>query len=189
IDHDGRDGFTFGVDNRWVPLKATLSKDAAASAVGAAEVPQDAHQRLFSIDRRMTFVKDARWDFFRRLLFDAGLMEEVSDHNGKPKKTASGQKQLRVNERRMVSLLALTAIHDIMKMDSILPTVQPEHAPYHGYAAGNVIGDHDIALSYLMDHYPELLPSFIDLDPVERRSVQFTQCNLCFNHGWFVQAE
>ncbi|CAE8581708.1 unnamed protein product, partial [Polarella glacialis] len=70
IDHDGRDGFTFGVDNRWVPLKATLSKDAAASAVGAAEVPQDAHQRLFSIDRRMTFVKDARWDFFRRLLFD-----------------------------------------------------------------------------------------------------------------------
>ncbi|CAE8650437.1 unnamed protein product, partial [Polarella glacialis] len=119
----------------------------------------------------------------------AGLMEEVSDHNGKSKMTSSGQKQLRVNERRMVSLLALTAIHDIMKMESILPTVQPEHAPYHDYAAANVIGDHDIALSYLMDHYPELLPSFIDLDPVERRSVQFTQCKLCFNHGWFVQAE
>merc|ERR1712190_583572 len=34
-----------------------------------------------------------------------------------------------------------------------------------------------------------MLPSFKDLDPVERRSVQFTQCNLCFNHGWFVQAE
>lgn len=89
----------------------------------------------------------------------------------------------------MVSLLALTAIHDIMKIENLLPTVQPEHDGYHGYAAGDVIGDHDHALCYVMDHYPDLLPSFKDLDPAERQSVQFTQCNLCFNHGWLVQAE
>jgi len=41
----------------------------------------------------------------------------------------------------------------------------------------------------LMDHYPQLLPSFRELDPEEKRAVHFTQCNLCFNHGWFVQAE
>merc|ERR1719277_746063 len=76
-----------------------------------------------------------------------------------------------------------------MKMSLILPEVQPEHAPYHGYQGGDTIGDHDHALSYVMDHYPTMLPSFRDLDPAERKSVQFTQCNLCFNHGWFVQAE
>ena len=75
-----------------------------------------------------------------------------------------------------------------------------------GYAAGDVIGDHDHALCYLMepalefkkkeqlrappssrfletdfiqtteDHYPDLLPSFKELDQAERASVQFTQC-------------
>eukprot|EP00440_Ansanella_granifera_P066560 gb/GFBE01072188.1/.p1 GENE.gb/GFBE01072188.1/~~gb/GFBE01072188.1/.p1 ORF type:complete len:957 (+),score=177.15 gb/GFBE01072188.1/:1-2871(+) len=186
---DGREGFTFGVDKEWVPPKASAVKKGQGTTDENSGAAGNSQHCLFNVDRRVTFFKDAKWDFFRRLLFDAGLLEEVSNHAGQPKKTASGQKQYRVNERRMVSLLALTAIHDIMKMDVLLPTVQPEHAGYHGYAVGDVIADHDHALSYLMDHYPELLPSFMDLDPVERRSVQFTQCNLCFNHGWFVQAE
>jgi len=80
-------------------------------------------------------------------------------------------------------------MHDIMKMNLILPEVQREHAPYHGYNAGDIIGDHDHALSYVMEHYPSMLPSFRDLDVSERKSIKFTQCNLCFNHGWFVQAE
>ncbi|CAE7219035.1 par-5 [Symbiodinium natans] len=75
----------------------------------------------------------------------------------------------------MVSLLALTAFHDSMKMENLLPTVQPQHDGYHGYAAGNVIGDHDHALCYIMDHYPDLLPSFKELSASERQSVQFTQ--------------
>ena len=29
-------------------------------------------------------------------------------------------------------------------------------------------GDHDVALSYLMDHYPELLPSYSGLSDEER---------------------
>merc|ERR1719346_863406 len=40
-----------------------------------------------------------------------------------------------------------------------------------------------------MDYFPRYLPSFEGLDTKERRSVQFTQCNICFNQGWFVQAE
>jgi hypothetical protein len=40
-----------------------------------------------------------------------------------------------------------------------------------------------------MDHYPELLPSFNGLNDQEKFSVAFTQCQLQFNQGWFVQAE
>jgi hypothetical protein len=190
METDGRDGFTFGVDNQWAAILADKVKAQNAGAMTSCDdIPADVQQRLFNAERRLAFFNDAKWDFLKSLLIDAGLIEEISDKAGQPRKTGSGKKLFRVNERRLVSLLALTAIHDIMKMDSLLPTVQAEHAPYHGYAAGNVIGDHDHALSYLMDHYPEALPSFMDLDPVERRSVQFTQCNLCFNHGWFVQAE
>merc|ERR1719326_641786 len=76
-----------------------------------------------------------------------------------------------------------------MKAQTLLPTVQPEHAPYHGYTSGDVISDHDHALGYMMDHFPEQLPSFNGLDAQEKRSVQFTQCQLQFNQGWLVQAE
>merc|ERR550525_464156 len=40
-----------------------------------------------------------------------------------------------------------------------------------------------------MEHYPEALPSFRELDEEDKRSVKFTQCNLSFNHGWLVQGE
>ena len=40
------------------------------------------------------------------------------------------------------------------------PLGQAEHAPYHGYMVGDTIGDHDHALSYIMDYYPDMLPSF-----------------------------
>jgi len=96
---------------------------------------------------------------------------------------------LKVNEKRVVTLLALTAIHDIMKVQVLLPIVQKEHGPYHQYKTGDTIGDHDHALSYVMDHFPFFLPSFDALDEQEKKSVQFTQCQLCFNHGWLVQGE
>ena len=90
---------------------------------------------------------------------------------------------------RVMALLCLTAFHDIMKVEAILPTVQAEHAPYLGYSAGDVIRDHDIALSYVLVHYPELLPSFAGLPVDAQRAILFTQSKLQFNHGWFVQAE
>ena len=88
-----------------------------------------------------------------------------------------------------MALLCLTSFHDIMKVKSLLPTVQAEHAPYLGYQAGEEITDHDIALSYVLTHYPQLLPSFGCLPKDQRAAVLFTQGKMQFNHGWFVQAE
>lgn len=161
LEVDGKDGFSFGVDDKWAPMKPSGSDD----------------RRLYPADKRINFHASGKWDYFKRLLTNAGLIER--------KKWGI----CKVNEKRMVSLLSLTAIHDIMKMDLLLPEVQVAHAPYHGYAKEDRIGDHDTALAYVMEHFPEMLPSFRGLDPDERHSVRFTQCNLCFNHGWFVQAE
>jgi len=167
LDIDGKDGFACGVDEKWSPVKV--------------ESKTDLH--VTQAEKRFCFQQNAMWDFFRKLLFDAGVLETRSSS------FFGGQQKACVNEKRLVSLLALTAIHDIMKMSAILPEVQSSHAPYHGYQAGDTIGDHDHALGYIMQHYPSMLPSFMGLDSTERRGVQFTQCNLSFNHGWFVQAE
>jgi hypothetical protein len=166
LNVDGKHGFSYGVDDDWVPFTATGPDDS----------------RFPNAAKRVAFHQKGKWDYFQKVIVDSGLMEE--------KKRAFGRgTYLVLNETRLVSLLALTAIHDIMKMDILRPKVAAEHAPYHGYQAGDVIGDHDHALSYVMEFYPEMLPSFRDLPLEEKRSVQFTQCNLCFNHGWFVQAE
>mmetsp|Transcript_5264 Transcript_5264/g.12606 ORF Transcript_5264/g.12606 Transcript_5264/m.12606 type:complete len:977 (+) Transcript_5264:200-3130(+) len=168
LDTDGKDGFANGVDEDWVPVKVTGPEDL----------------RVTQVDKRINFKKNAQWDFFHKLLMDAGLIVEKKERG-----LFKSQAKLQVCEKRLVSLLALTAMHDIMKMSMILPEVQKQHAPFHGYAAGDTVGDHDHALSYIMEQYPDLLPSFRGLEEAERRSVHFTQCNLSFNHGWFVQAE
>lgn len=172
VDIDGMDGFCNGVDERWRPLELTDASD----------------KRVVLPEKRIAFRNGAQWDMIRKLLMDAGLVEERKHRSGmfasSPEKTT-----LVVNESRLVSLLALTAVHDIMKMSVLLPQVQEAHAPYRGFSAGDTIGDHDQALAYVMEHFPELLPSFRDLSEEEKRCLMFTQCNLCFNHGWFVQAE
>jgi hypothetical protein len=163
LSGDGKEGFSFGVDKEWRPMNMTNSTSTAA--------------HLYPPEKRIKFFQDSNWSYFEKLLVDAELF--VKDKNG----------QLKVNEKRVVTILALTAIHDIMKVQVLLPTVQARHAPYHGYRAGDTIADHDHALSYVMDHFPHLLPSFSSLEPEERLSIKFTQCQLQFNHGWFVQAE
>eukprot|EP00448_Togula_jolla_P037448 CAMPEP_0170623866 /NCGR_PEP_ID=MMETSP0224-20130122/29929_1 /TAXON_ID=285029 /ORGANISM="Togula jolla, Strain CCCM 725" /LENGTH=404 /DNA_ID=CAMNT_0010950353 /DNA_START=38 /DNA_END=1249 /DNA_ORIENTATION=- len=76
-----------------------------------------------------------------------------------------------------------------MKLPWIQPIVQPMHAPYNGYEAGVRIHDHDLALSYVLEHFPALLPSYGGLQLRERQGVLFTQGKMQFNHGWFVQGE
>eukprot|EP00425_Heterocapsa_triquetra_P035343 CAMPEP_0195120010 /NCGR_PEP_ID=MMETSP0448-20130528/120835_1 /TAXON_ID=66468 /ORGANISM="Heterocapsa triquestra, Strain CCMP 448" /LENGTH=864 /DNA_ID=CAMNT_0040157399 /DNA_START=179 /DNA_END=2771 /DNA_ORIENTATION=- len=161
LNIDGKEGFSFGVDEDWKPLS-----------------PKDSDERLYPADKRLAFYRDCFWSEFEDLLVAAELLVRDKQDG-----------QLSVNSTRLMALLALTAIHDVMKIETLLPTVQEGHAPYHGYQAGDTIGDHDHALSYVMDLFPSLLPSFSGLDPEERESVQFTQCHLCFNQGWFVQAE
>mmetsp|Transcript_92809 Transcript_92809/g.267996 ORF Transcript_92809/g.267996 Transcript_92809/m.267996 type:complete len:1023 (+) Transcript_92809:123-3191(+) len=172
IDIDGMDGFCNGVDEKWRPF-----------------LIRDAHDfRVMFPDKRRAFKAGALWHMFRQLLLDAGVLEERMQRGG-VLMSRTEKKTTVVNESRLVALLALTAIHDIMKMSLLLPQVQEQHAPYRGFSAGDTIGDHDQALAYVMEYYPELLPSFRDLNAEEKRVLMFTQCNLCFNHGWFVQAE
>lgn len=90
---------------------------------------------------------------------------------------------------RIEAMLALTAIHDIMKVHGLCPKVAEHHAPYRGYKAGEIINDHDAALAYVLIYYPDLLPSFRTLPKASRELVLFTQADMHFNHGWFVQAE
>lgn len=162
---DGKDGFSFGVDDDWQPIRH-----------GEEASNEKNLQRMYPAEKRLKFYHESSWSNFEQLLVDAEMLKRDG-------------RNLKVNEDRVLTILALTAIHDIMKVQALLPKVQPEHAPYHGYVAGDTISDHDHALSYLMDHYPELLPSFNGLDEKDRCSVAFTQCRFQFNHGWFVQAE
>lgn len=120
---------------------------------------------------------DADWKtrFFEGM--DWSLLQQVRDE-------ALGDDQERIE-----AMLCLTAIHDIMKMSPLVPTVSPEHAPYHGYSGGDCIHDHDQALAYVLEHFPHLLPSFEWLPVHMRDMVLFTQTQMSFNHGWFVQAE
>lgn len=90
---------------------------------------------------------------------------------------------------RLQAMLCLTAFHDIMKVQALCPRVSAEHAPYEGYKEGDVIHDHDVALAYVLEHYPHILPSFRSLPQASRDVILFTQGKMHFNHGWFVQAE
>lgn len=181
---DGKEGFSFGVDDQWQPHK---------KGTDVLRTPTP-HQ-----EKRSNFYEKCEWKFLEKLLVDAELVVRNPAHT----KSASSKWRIpmrsgsspedgdtwEVNVTRVTSLLVLTAIHDIMKIPSLLPTVQGAHEVYHGYKAGDVIGDHDHALSYVMDHYPQFLPSLNIVSEEEKRSLQFTQCELCFNLGWFVQAE
>jgi len=156
---DGKDGFTFGVDEDWRPI-----------------THDSTNKRIFPAEKRMKFYQDSSWSNLEQLLVDSEILVKSEDG-------------VQVNDKRVLTILALTAVHDIMKVQALLPEVQAEHAPYHGYSAGQTISDHDQALSYVMDHFPALLPSFDGLDMDQKLSVAFTQCQLQFNQGWFVQAE
>mmetsp|Transcript_58348 Transcript_58348/g.130381 ORF Transcript_58348/g.130381 Transcript_58348/m.130381 type:complete len:869 (-) Transcript_58348:114-2720(-) len=164
IRSDGKAGFAFGVDDNWAPLDESTHL--------AGRDPWD---------KRVTFYSQSNWEYFECLLEDADLLSVTEDEEG--------NHLVEPNENRVVSLLSLTAMHDIMKVTDLLPEVQKEHAPYNGYKEGEKIQDHDMALSYIMEYYPDMLPSYKGLSPEEQFAIQFTQAKISFNHGWFVQAE
>jgi len=119
--------------------------------------------------KRRTFHESMEWDEF-------ALLVELARCDGEDRES-------------VMALLSLTAFHDIMKIDELRPTVQRAHAPYGGYEADEPIVDHDVALSYVLEHYPELIPSFDALPPGARQTILFAHSKMNFNHGWFVQAE
>jgi len=130
-----------------------------------------------NLEQRIQFLNTMDWSTLHTLMCDAGLLRR--EKGGR----------VTVDTERMAAMLALTGVHDIMKHEMLCPTVLPEHAPFHGHAAGDKIRDHDLALAYILQHDPTALPSYAALPDVQRRAVAFTQADLGFNHGWLVQAE
>jgi len=122
--------------------------------------------------KKLAFYRSMPWDRISDLMTGANVMHDLS-----------------VRPTHAVALLTLTAIHDIMKNTDILPVVQPEHAPFQGYAVGETINDHDLALAYVLEYFPTILPSYRDLTPGQRAPILFTQGKLGFNNGWMVQGE
>eukprot|EP00967_Tisochrysis_lutea_P121729 scaffold200806_cov31-Tisochrysis_lutea.AAC.1 len=167
IGIDGERGFSFGVDENWVPHEQPVAPPPRGAPFGS----------LSAEEKRVAFYVNTPWDQLQALMVDAGVLERV----------AGGE--VRVAPTRMVALLVQTAIHDVMKMDILRPTVAAEHAPYLGFAAGDTINDHDAALAYVLDHYGDLLPSFDMVEAEARRAIRFAQARIAFNHGWLVQAE
>ena len=183
---EGRRGFCFGVDSEtWSPPSieqlAALALDTPSSTPrqtvppGSAEA--EAAKRRAEQLKRFKFMQTMDWGRLRALMINSGVVcLDVTTNS------------LCVVGGRMAAMLTLTAIHDIMKLPHLLPTVLPEHAPFFGHNAGDVIRDHDLALGYVMLHDPSALPSFVSLPPEQQRAVRFTQADLGFNHGWLVQA-
>jgi len=169
LDIDGKFGFCFGVNpehNSW-----SVRQPATAPQPPSKPFPQ-----MSKGEKQATFYINGQWAAFQELFVDAGIL------------ALDGQK-LRAVVERTTAVLALTAIHDIMKVERLLPKVLEEHAPFGSYKASEAIGDHDIALAYVMEHFPQFLPSFNGLKADARHTLLFTQSKMEFNHGWFVQAE
>jgi len=171
LDMDGRCGMSFGVEeDRGFRVKGAPSKmEEQDSGLPWAKKDQTQRQQYF-----YSFFK---WDLFVDLFQEAGILTVVD-----------GAIQLDTSmEGRLVAMLSLTAYHDIMKDPKLCPTVRGE--PYEGFQPGEEIYDHDLALAYILDRYPDLLPSYDMLTEEQQRSVRFTQSEMGFNAGWLVQAE
>lgn len=121
--------------------------------------------------KRENFYCKHEWSGFHQLLVDCKMLLPQDDGS------------VRVNVERTAAMLTLTAIHDVMKLPQLLPKVLAEHAPYHGYEADVEIGDHDIALGYVLEHDPSAIPCYNRLEEAQRAPVRFTQTKIGFNHG------
>jgi len=157
---DGKLGFCFGVDtNSWRSRGEPAGEDAKAA------------------DKRRQFLQKQDWQGFHQLVVDSGLITPAAEGSAK------------VNTELMIAMLTLTAVHDVMKITGLLPRVHAEHGPFLGFAEGEEIGDHDIALAYVLECDADAIPCYFNLEEAQRAPVRFTQAKLGFNHGWLVQAE
>ena len=168
---DGQRGFCFGVGADWKPPSAAVVATCTSSTSSTSSIPG-------LEEKRVKFYQTVDWEQLHALLLHAGILRR------------SGQDgAVEVDHDRAAAMLTLTAIHDIMKISSLQPTVLAEHGPFEGYESGSPVIDHDTALAYVLTHDAEALPSFSALPANQQRSVLFTQAYLGFNHGWLVQAE
>ena len=161
IGIDGERGFSFGVGDDWLPREPPPADS---------DVPDEL--------KRLQFFEKQEWGGLQQLFVDAGILTR-----GKISGTFTP------NVERVAGILVLTAIHDIMKIEALLPKVtEAQRCRADGFKPGDTINDHDLALGYVLDHWPWCLPSFAALPPAQQKSVAFTQSKMGFNHGWLVQA-
>ncbi|CAK0896791.1 unnamed protein product, partial [Prorocentrum cordatum] len=160
LDIDGSEGFSFGLTETFQSMKE-------GEPSSPARPPQE-------VEKRSRFYREANWAQFRELTEQAGLRTN----------TSAG-----LDEERVLAMLVLTAFHDVMKVSALLPRVREGVAEFCGYRCGEEIGDHDVALAYLLTHAPQALPSYRGMSERSRELVRFTQGQLQYNMGWFVQAE
>lgn len=123
-------------------------------------------------NKREIFLSTGQWNLFGEVLVHAGIKEGTGNHN----------------RERTLAMLALTAIHDIMKNQDLLPTNTTQEE-FRGYKPGETINDHDVALAFVLEYLPSALPSFDGLPADQKASVKFTQSKMEYNMGWLVQAE
>jgi len=138
-------------------------------------------------EARQAFHEKVEWNFIQMLLVSAGLLKEGSAEPATGDFFSGSGEAQEYDEERTLAMLVLTAIHDIMKLQMLLPTVTK--TPFRGYQVGETIHDHDLALAYVLERQPKLLPSFAGLPKSQQASILFSQSKMEYNMGWMVQAE
>mmetsp|Transcript_579 Transcript_579/g.1955 ORF Transcript_579/g.1955 Transcript_579/m.1955 type:complete len:626 (-) Transcript_579:317-2194(-) len=162
IGIDGELGLSFGVDDDWRPRQPPSEGEL---------------EHISQMRTRQHFYEHTEWLGLQELLIDARMLMRSADGC------------IVVGQEMMLAMLVLTVIDDVFKAEALLPKVRPEHAPFNEYKTGDVINDHDRALSYVLQHFPCAMPSYDGLSYEQKRAVMFTTSEMNFNHGWLVQAE
>eukprot|EP00930_Biecheleria_cincta_P041881 TRINITY_DN28786_c0_g1_i1.p1 TRINITY_DN28786_c0_g1~~TRINITY_DN28786_c0_g1_i1.p1 ORF type:complete len:1195 (-),score=241.76 TRINITY_DN28786_c0_g1_i1:65-3565(-) len=158
---DGLQSFVYGVGEDWKPLSA-----ASVEPVRSAE----------DLKKRQAFYSKVDMGQIGKILVSAGLFQGGFCNGAN-------------DPERTLALLVLSAIHDIMKVTSLLPVVTEASGPFEKHKVGDVIYNHDTALGYILQYMPDVLPSYAGLPEEQKESVKFTQFDMEFNLGWLVQAE
>jgi len=165
LDMDGKDSFVYGldIDKGWVPRR---------------EQHRDFLKDAKELEKRKVFMQQTNWGNISALLLDAGIL--LKDNNG----------ELSHDVERTLAMIVTMAIHDTMKLSPLVPIVHKKVCDdFSGYAAGEAIGDHDIALSYVLQHFSDLLPSFRGLPEAQKKAIVFSLGKIEFNIGQLVQGE
>jgi len=177
LDMDGKQGLAFGVepDN---PYKVR----AFPAGITEESLKETPWGKMSPEQRRVHLYYNFDWKLMQQLFVEAGVLKVVKQRNQQEKWDIDAR-----SSGRLVALLSLTACHDIMKVPELCPRVHGD--PYCGFKDGETIVDHDLALSYILDRYSSLLPSYRVLTSEQQKVIRFTQSEMGFNAGWLVQAE
>ena len=149
---DGQRGFCFSRsdDATWRPppeKEVEKMRDSLAKVEAAADSDGDGlPERAAELRKRLMFRDALQWGDVEALLIDARILRRASGIADGP---------LEVDVPRATAMLALTAIHDIMKVQSLLPSVLPADNGYCGYEAGTTIHDHDVAAGLRVGKGPD----------------------------------